>query len=120
MHSLFYSMKKVIVWLLTILFSAQVMAIAPVAGAYSITKKVHHLNAEGKAAHFPVEKMAVCGIFDCDPDEAKARCAIEEMSDFVVISLARDDARLRKPETLSLEPKFTSIDLPRVIPPPRA
>jgi hypothetical protein len=113
-------MKKVIIWLLTILVSAQIMTATAVAGTYASRSDVPQSGQWNSELDFRPEKTSACVMFSCDLDETQARCAIEEMSDYVTVGMVRDDVRLCARPSAALDPMFTSIDLPRINPPPRS
>lgn len=113
-------MKKVVIWLLTILVSAQIMTATAIAGAYASRSDVLQPGPGNAEFNFRSEETSACVVFSCGLDETQARCAIEEMSDYVTVGMVRDDVRLCARPAVALDPMFTSIDLPRINPPPRS
>lgn len=110
-------MRRLVIQLLLIVFSLQVIAAA--AGAHTIagTKLFSQEIADSQS-----QKVFVS--FDehsqLDFDETQAKCAIEEMSDYVVLELiVQGSSRCAQQMEVNKSP-FVSVTLPRPIPPPRS
>lgn len=111
-------MRRLVIQFLLFVFSVQVIAAA--AGAHAIAGKGS--SSRAITTNSPPEKLYVssAGYGQSDFDETQARCAIEEMSDYVVLELTvQGKSRCGQPMEAGKSP-FVSIILPRPIPPPRS
>ncbi|MFC7518099.1 hypothetical protein ACFQUU_24105 [Herbaspirillum sp. GCM10030257] len=112
----FLSMRRLVIQLLLLVFSLQVIAAA--AGEHAIAGK--NLFSQEIAKSQPTNHLVSLDAYgQSDFDETQAKCAVEEMSDYVVLELnVQDESRCAQQLEVTKSP-FVSIILPRPIPPPR-
>ncbi|WP_235548488.1 hypothetical protein [Noviherbaspirillum sp. Root189] len=106
-----------VIQLLLLVFSVQVMAAAAGEHAIAGTKLFSQEIAKSQSANLLVSSDAYG---QSDFDDTQAKCAIEEMSDYVVLELiVQEESRCAQQMAVGKSP-FVSIILPRPIPPPRS
>ena len=109
-------MRRLVIQLLLLVFSLQVFAAAAGEHVIAGTKVFSQEVAKSQPANLLVSLDAYG---QSDFDETQAKCAVEEMSDYVVHELnVQDENRCAQQLEVTKSP-FVSIILPRPIPPPR-
>jgi hypothetical protein len=110
-------MRRLVIQLLLLVFSVQVIAAAAKGHAIAGTELFSQEIAYNQSSNLSI---SLDKYGQSDFDETQERCAIEEMSDYVVVELSiQGESRCAQQMEVDKSP-FVSITLPRPIPPPRS